>query len=455
MFIDSEKYRAIADRIIKLSNAPIVEVFLTKSIQDNTRFMESTVHQYTKVNELRVDVRVRFDKKSGTATTNDTSEEGLLSLVKQAEESALNSPVDPYLPDPEENSEMIFNNLDSAVFEMVPEFKVNFLEKIFSEFAEDFVFYGTFRSSLNFIGLYNNLGLKAGYFYSALNLSFLIEDREDKDTFWFQHSSPDLDSLKYEIIAGRIRDFRRMKYPDEILAPGKYTVILSPYAVKDIIDFMEYIGFSSRALDEGISFLKDKVGQKVFPDYFTLEDKPLRKTGFFMPFDLDGVKKSNMSIFEKGVFKNFIFDKRMAKKFNTNSTGHALGFPASYPYAGQLELKAGKIPLDELIKESPEVVYISRFHYVNVLDPISFTLTGMTRDGTFRIRRHGKMWSRLPNLRFQVNFLELLNNVTGVSKEREFVGNVDSYDMDFPIGFHLPYLRAEGFNIIGISTEEE
>jgi predicted Zn-dependent protease len=136
------------------------------------------------------------------------------------------------------------------------------------------------------------------------------------------------------------------------------------------------------------------------------------------------------------------------------TTGHAMDLIDSFAFAGHLEMKGGEMSVQELIEESPDVIYITRLHYVNVLDPTTFTLTGMTRDGTFRVR-HGKQWARLPNLRFHVNFKELFNNITGISKEREYVGQPDSYSFDLPVAYLLPHVRCEGFNVIGVSTEED
>lgn len=452
-FIDSDKYLRIAEDVLKASSGEIVEVGISHAIQDNARFMESTVHQYNKLNELKVSVRVRFGQKCGISSTTDTTKDGLINLVKQAEEIALNSKEDPFLPFPEGGKSLFFEQVDPAVADFGPAEKSRFLSRIFQEFSEDFLFYGSMRSSLNFVGVYNNLGLRAGMANTALHLTLLPEDPEETDTFWVQYSSPSLDTLKYDDIFVKLREFLKMRYPDAHIKPGKYPVILSPYAVREVLDFMQYVGFSGKALELDISFLKGMKGRKVFGDSFSLVDKPVRKSGFSMPFDFEGISKRNIVIFEKGVFRRFIFDKRTARIFNRKTTGHGLVLLGSFPFAGHLEMPPGEKTLSEMIAEYQDVIYIHRFHYVNVLDPRTFTLTGMTRDGTFRVK-HGKRWARLPNMRFQVNFVDLFNNITAISKEHEEIGFPDSYDMDLPLSYRLPYLRCEGFNFIGFSTEE-
>ena len=66
-------------------------------------------------------------------------------------------------------------------------------------------------------------------------------------------------------------------------------------------------------------------------------------------------------------------------------------------------------------------VYVTRFHYVNVEDPISMTLTGMTRDGTFVIE-NGKLARPLRNLRFTQSVVDALGDCRGLTRERRFVG---------------------------------
>ena len=78
--------------------------------------------------------------------------------------------------------------------------------------------------------------------------------------------------------------------------------------------------------------------------------------------------------------------------------------------------------MDDLIGSVSRGVYVTRFHYVNVEDPISVLLTGMTRDGTFLIEQ-GKLTRPLRNLRFTQGALEALSGCEGATAKRTFVGS--------------------------------
>ena len=81
----------------------------------------------------------------------------------------------------------------------------------------------------------------------------------------------------------------------------------------------------------------------------------------------------------------------------------------------------GESTLDGLIGCVERGVYVTRFHYVNIEDPVPVTLTGMTRDGTFLIE-NGQLTRPLKNLRFTQSAVEALYWCEGVTAERRFVG---------------------------------
>lgn len=66
-------------------------------------------------------------------------------------------------------------------------------------------------------------------------------------------------------------------------------------------------------------------------------------------------------------------------------------------------------------------VYVTRFHYVNVEEPMKLVLTGMTRDGTFMIE-NGRLTRPLKNLRFTQGVLEAFSHLGAIGSERVLVG---------------------------------
>jgi predicted Zn-dependent protease len=97
------------------------------------------------------------------------------------------------------------------------------------------------------------------------------------------------------------------------LEPGKYTVILEPAAVSDLIG---YLGFSMSARDaeQGQSFLSKKgdkpgetlLGEKLFPEYITLRSDPFNPKLRASPWGPSLLPNEKIGWIEKGVVKNLM-----------------------------------------------------------------------------------------------------------------------------------------------------
>jgi predicted Zn-dependent protease len=106
-----------------------------------------------------------------------------------------------------------------------------------------------------------------------------------------------------------------------------------------------------------------------------------------------------------------------------------------------LEMAPGNATLAELVSAVEHGIYVTRFHYVNVEDPVPVTLTGMTRDGTFLIE-NGRLTKPLKNLRFTQSAVEALNGCQGATAKRKFVGTEEGASL-------VPGILLASFNITG------
>jgi predicted Zn-dependent protease len=208
--------------------------------------------------------------------------------------------------------------------------------------------------------------------------------------------------------------------------PGTYTVVLAPEAVSDLLDFIGWLGFSAKSVEEGRSFMSGKTGQSVMHESITIIDDALGSHSMGLTFDYEGVRKTLVTLVENGIASRPVTDSYWAARTGTPNTGHALPAPNSYgPLPLNLEIVPGDATIDDLITSVDHGVYVTRFHYVNVEDPIPVTLTGMTRDGTFLIEK-GHLTRPLKNLRFTQSAIEALTDVRGITRDRAFIGTETS-----------------------------
>ena len=91
-----------------------------------------------------------------------------------------------------------------------------------------------------------------------------------------------------------------------------------------------------------------------------------------------------------------------------------------------LHLAPGTASRDELIRSVKRGILITRFWYTRMVHPLSVTVTGMTRDGTFLIE-NGEVVAPVRNLRFTQSYVEALNAVDLIGREvslqKEFFGH--------------------------------
>jgi predicted Zn-dependent protease len=184
----------------------------------------------------------------------------------------------------------------------------------------------------------------------------------------------------------------------------------------------------------------------------TIYDDGLDPQGLQVPFDFEGIPKQKVVFFEDGIAKGATYDSFTAGREGKSSTGHALIAPNTEgPIPINLLMKEGNSSLEEMIRSVRRGIYVTRFHYINVVEPMKAVLTGMTRDGTFLIEE-GEIKSPIKNLRFTESVLKALSQVSAISKDRRVCSEGTVYSRRFVTGVVAPTIKVDGFNFSGVSS---
>lgn len=234
------------------------------------------------------------------------------------------------------------------------------------------------------------------------------------------------------------------KNPKPVKA-GKYTVILEPAAVADLISFLSYGVFNTTAYIEGRSFLSGKMGKKICGSNINVIDDPYVENGLGIPFDFEAYPRKTVGLIKGGVFTDVVTDSKTAKKLKKRNTGHSLGPDDTWgPMPLNIFVEPGKHTVNDMIKSTKNGILVTRFHYVNMLNPMQTTITGMTRNGTFLVK-DGKVTGGVKNFRFTQSIMEALNNV-------EMIGNVAVIQSGgFWGGFNVPAMKIKNFNFTSVT----
>jgi predicted Zn-dependent protease len=233
---------------------------------------------------------------------------------------------------------------------------------------------------------------------------------------------------------------------------GEYEVILEPYAVNGLLSFLGYLGFHALAVQEERSFFCNEFDKKIVDEKVTIYDDGLDPEGLQVPFDFEGIPKKKVTFFEKGVVREVTYDSFTAGREGKSSTGHGLIAPnTAGPIPINLFMKGGDSSLEAMIRSVRKGVYVTRFHYTNVVEPMKAVITGMTRDGTFLIEE-GEIKRPIKNLRFTESILEALSRVSDISKDRKVCSEGTVYSRRFVTGTVVPAIKVDGFNFSGVSS---
>jgi len=194
------------------------------------------------------------------------------------------------------------------------------------------------------------------------------------------------------------------------------------------------------------------LGKKLVDERVTIYDDGFDPVGLQVPFDFEGLPKQKVIFFNEGVANGVTYDSFTAGREGKNSTGHALVPPNTEgPIPINLFMKEGDSSLEEMVRSVRKGIYVTRFHYTNVVEPMKAILTGMTRDGTFWIEG-GELKNPIKNLRFTESILRALSRVSHISRERRLCSEGTVYSRRFVTGTVAPAIKVEGFNFSGVSS---
>lgn len=244
------------------------------------------------------------------------------------------------------------------------------------------------------------------------------------------HRSADLED---EVLASAAIDKAVRSAGAKPLPPGRYTVILEPQAVYEMMTFL--VGaMNQRSADEGRSFFAGKLGQKLFADFVSLRSDPADSLTPGAPFDAEGLPLSTHPWISEGRVAKLHVSRYWAKKKNLEPTGRHTVHHLSGGQAGSI---------DELVKETKKGLLVTRFWYNRMLEPQSVMITGLTRDGVFLIE-DGKITAPVANFRYNESPVNVLKNVDAMTRA---TSRVVSHGV-----WHVPALRTHEFTMASASA---
>jgi predicted Zn-dependent protease len=411
-----EQTKALTDRVLSFSKAEETFVAVNGSERANLRFARNTATTSGASSGTSLAITSSFGKRSGTVTTAQFDDASLQRALRTAEEIAKVSPENPEAmpalgPQTYAPVKAYFDDAATAS----PDWRATAVETAIAlSKKKDVVSAGFVETQAAMQAVASSKGLFAYDRFTAADYNLTARTPDGSGSGWASKSFNELRLLEPAKLAAAAIDKAALAKAPAAIEPGKYTVVLEPAALADLLVFMLFSA-DARQADEGRSFFSKKgggnrVGEQIVGEKVRIHSDPAHPLAPTISFDNEGLPISRNVWVENGVLKDLFYSRFWAEKMGKKPTAG----PAN------VIMEGGSATVDELIAGTERGVLVTRFWYIRPLDPQTLLLTGLTRDGLFLIEK-GKVTRAVKNMRWNESPIVALNNLDAMTPPERVV----------------------------------
>lgn len=398
--IDRERFRRLANAAFDATSADHVSVTLHDRIGGLTQFHDDRIADHVDPRARELAATVAFEQQVGSATTTDLTAEAVAAAVKQAEQQARAAlPNQEYLPPlpPQRYPVLATYRPETAAADGArraadaPE-----VARLYA--AAGLGVSGIVASSAEAVGIAANTGLFA---FERRTLAELDVTSLGSDVpIRVANANRSIDDLGVLERTRRAAARARWLATPRTLPPGRYTVILEPTAVaqllRPLLDATDARGDPGRS-----NTLRDRLGTQIVDPRFTLRNRPDHPALLGNGFDALGLPASARTWIECGVLTRLYYDRRAAREDDVAPTFA----PDAWHLSGAEP--AGET-VEDLIRTTEHGILVAGFDNLRCADAADLMLSGETCNGTFLID-DGEIVGSLPNLKWRESPLRALS----------------------------------------------
>jgi PmbA protein len=216
---------------------------------------------------------------------------------------------------------------------------------------------------------------------------------------------------------------------------ARVPVIYEPRASRSLVGHLA-AAIGGSAIARGTSFLKDRMGTRLFAPGTQIIDDPLRPRGLkSRPVDHEGIATARLAVIDDGVLSSWLLDLRSARQLGLATTGHGLRGTSTPPSPGSsnLYLAPGRLSREALIGEVAQGLYVTEL--------IGFGINPVTGDYS---RGASGYWIENGELAHPVNEITIAGNLLDM-----FANLSCANDLEFRYGTDAPTVRIDGMTVAG------
>ena len=295
----------------------------------------------------------------------------------------------------------------------------------------------------------HGLSCKSKGTYVYVEMSFKVQTETGPTELWPTRYARRISDIAPTKMIPRWIDIARTCLKRHSPKTEETTVIFSPPIVCDV--FVPTIGYhaTAEALEQSLSQFKP--GTKVASDGLSVTDDGLYPYGLRTnPFDDEGQPQQRTKIIEKGIFRNYLYDRLHAHTMSHEPTGNGIRSRCDVDERFQaapanrttnLSIQPGDETIDELIANVKEGIMIYQGAWINP-DEITTRFGAEIRSAQEIV--NGELGNGIVGGTVSGSALDLITKITGISDTLEIV-SASSF------GCVAPYLRLEKVQISGPS----
>jgi predicted Zn-dependent protease len=407
-----------------------VEVTLQNERMALTRFANNAIHQNVAELSGSISIRVQDGHRTARATVNGWTRDSVDRAVSDAVALARLQPEDPDLAEMAGPRQIVPVARHFQSTAGLDPFDAAECVKPAVTLAESMgmTAAGIFSASESALAILNTNGVFA--YHSETMSQFSITVMGADSSGWAKQSDCDVSRLDFAQLAQRAVEKAVRSAAPRDLPPGKYTVILEPAAVLDLVGQI-FPDFSVTSLNDERSFLTERLGTQLFGPHIRILDDAYHPEQAGPPFDAEGVPRQMLELVRAGVPSQVAYSRNAALKLGAEPTGHGLPLPNEFGEAvGNLVIGGGDRTIGQMMASAGRAILVTRLWYIREVDPYEKLMTGMTRDGTFLVE-DGAIVHGVRNFRFNESVVGMLNRVESMSPPARASGE-EAPDMVVP-----------------------
>ena len=445
--LDQSGLTTLVERLVEAAGragADAADAVAVRSIAMSVEVRDGALEESERAESDDFGLRVLVGHRQAVISTNDCRPDGVTALAERAVIMARAAPEDPYagLADPELLASTI-PDLDLLDPELP---SVQHLEQSAraaeaAALAVPGVSKSAGASAAAGIGglvLATSHGFRGAYLGShrSLSMTAIAGTGTAMERDYEYSSAPHAADLDDPARVGRVAGERAVERLNPLkVATHRVPIVFDARVAGSLLGHLAG-AINGSAVARHTSFLKDKLGERLFGETIRIVDDPLRRRGLrSRPFDAEGVAVAPLAVVKDGILRSWFLDCATARELGMETTGHAQRGVSSAPSpaSSNLYLQAGAVSRDKLIADIEDGFYVT--------DLIGMGVNLVTGDYS---RGAAGFWIERGEMTYPVSEVTIAGHLSDIFRSLE-----PADDLSFRYGINAPTVRVEGLTVAG------